>query len=89
MSVQLKVQISDQTGLAYTCVPRHAMWELVEYLATQRTMVLYEGFTVTFQRLGQNSAQKLLDEWAAAQISAAASPRVTAPRPRVLNYIPG
>ena len=67
MRTQLEVRISERTGLAYTCVPGSAMWELVEYLAMHRTQVYYgyskEGFTVTFMRLGAEAAQELLDAW--------------------------
>jgi hypothetical protein len=67
MRVKLEVQESERTGQAYTCVPGSAMWELVEYLALQRTQVHYgytrEGFTVTFLHLEKEAAQRMLDEW--------------------------
>jgi len=73
MSVKLEVRTAPRTGLAFTCVPGDAMWELVEYLAAQRTEVFYgytaDGFTVTFQRMSAKAAQRLLDAWAAGQFS--------------------
>jgi hypothetical protein len=67
MSIRLEVRMSASTGMPCTCVPSHAMWELVEYLAAHRTAVLYgysaQGFTVTFQRLDCAAAQALLDAW--------------------------
>jgi hypothetical protein len=67
MRTKLEVQIAETTELAYTCVPGHVMWELVEYLSMHRTQVYYgysrEGFTVTFLRLGKEAAQELLDGW--------------------------
>jgi hypothetical protein len=67
MSVKLAVQTHHRTGLAFTCVPSNVMWELVEYLAVNRTQVFYsyshDGFIVTFQRLGRVAAQELLDAW--------------------------
>jgi hypothetical protein len=68
MNLKLLVRISENSGMPFTCVPTYAMWDLVEFLATHRTPVLYgyspEGFTVTFQRLDRQSAQDLLDQWA-------------------------
>ncbi len=67
MRTKLEVRIAERTGLAYTCVPGNAMWELVEYLAMHRTQVYYgyskEGFTVTFLRLGKEATEELLDAW--------------------------
>jgi hypothetical protein len=43
------------------------MWELVEYLSSQRSAVNFtyeaEYFTVTFLHLGAAAAQRLLDVW--------------------------
>jgi hypothetical protein len=72
MNEKLTVWVSERTGLAFTRVPGHSMWELVEYLAAQRVNVSYgystEGFTVTFQRMSMLSAQRLLDAWAESRI---------------------
>ncbi len=68
MNVKLEVWVSERSGLAYTRVPGHIMWELVEYLAAQRVEVLYgytaDGFSVTFPRMNERAAQQLLDTWA-------------------------
>ena len=68
MCITMTVRISERTGLAYARVPGNAMWELVEYLAMNRTQVYYGyskgGFTVTFLLLEQEAAQELLDRWA-------------------------
>ena len=93
MSVNLEVRISERTGLPYTSVPSEVMWELAEYLALQRADVLYgytaDGFTVTFQRMGQGSAQRLLDAWSAARMSDYACQEAASDPAGELCYIPG
>jgi hypothetical protein len=92
MNVQLQVRISENSGMPFTCVPSYAMWDLVEYLATHRTPVLYgyspEGFTVTFQRLDRQAAQELLDYWTQPH-----TPRPNPQEPAKYNddlcYLPG
>jgi hypothetical protein len=73
MRTDLEVRIAERTGLAYVCVPGHAMWELVEFLSMHRTQVYYgysrEGFTVTFLRLGREAVQELLSAWSNAWIT--------------------
>jgi len=91
MSVKLKVCVAERSGKPYACVPGRCMWELVEYLAAQRTQVLYGysagGFTVTFQRLDLHAAQALLDAWAAGHISDSVYQEAGASRE--LCYLPG
>jgi hypothetical protein len=93
MGVKLKVRTSDQSGLAYACVPQHVMWELVEYLAAQRANVLYnyaaDGFTVTFQSMGQTAAQRLLDAWVESWIPDPECQEADSRHSRDLFYIPG
>ena len=52
-------------------VPCPCMWDLVEYLSYQRVAVMYHyystHFTVTFERIRLESAQRLLDEWVHAE----------------------
>ena len=61
----------DDFGLPCAKVPCSCMWELVEYLSYQRVAVIYRyhasHFTVTFQRMDLESAQRLLDEWVHAE----------------------
>jgi hypothetical protein len=93
MSVNLKIHVSEQTGLPYASIPGNSMWELVEYLAAQRTPVLYgygaDGFTVTFQRLDNRAAQELLDDWAAARMPDSAYQEAAFDDSRELCYLPG
>ena len=67
MIQKLETQIAEPSGLVYARVPGTVMWDLVEYLSTQRVMVRYGyvagGFTVTFLRLGKAAAQRVLDAW--------------------------
>jgi hypothetical protein len=67
MRIDLEVRVSERTGLAYLRVPGNCMWDLVEYLAMNRTQVYYgysrEGFTVTFLKLGKDSVKALLGGW--------------------------
>ena len=57
----------DPCGLPCAEVPFSCMWDLVEYLSYQRVGVTYQYhatyFTVTFPRMDQESAQRILDEW--------------------------
>lgn len=98
MSLKLDTFIAEHSGLVYTRVPGWAMWDLVEFLSTQRTLVHYGyvagGFTVTFLRIDQESAQALLDDWAAskdAQRAAISTPDIDAAvaAARDLCFIPG
>jgi hypothetical protein len=62
---------SDTMGFPCSQVPFPCMWDLVEYLSYQRVAVIYRyhasHFTVTFQRMDLESAQRLLDEWVHAE----------------------
>jgi len=57
----------DATGLPSAEVPFPCMWDLVEYLSSQRVMAIYHYypsyFTVTFPRMDMQSAQDIVDEW--------------------------
>jgi len=93
MSAKLEVRIAERTGLAFTCVPSDAMWELVEYLAAQRIEVLYgytaDGFTVTFQRMGGKAAQRLLDVWTDSRYADASYQDAACESSAELCYLPG
>ena len=60
---------TDANGTPQAQVPFSSMWDLVEYLSCQRTMVHYSYqstcFTVQFLRMDQAAAQAMLDDWAA------------------------
>jgi len=64
---------ADTTGVPHAEVPCTCMWDLVEYFSYQRVAVTYqyEGshFIVSFPRQDTDSAQRVLDEWAAASAS--------------------
>jgi len=79
MCERLAVKVTEESGIPYVQVPGKAMWELVEYLSCQRTMVHYSyqatGFMVQFLRIDQTAAQTMLDDWAA-MASATAEPRL-------------
>jgi hypothetical protein len=68
---QSLIVTSDAAGLPIAQVPCPCMWDLVEYLSYQRAAVAYHyfpsHFTVTFERMDLESAQRLLDEWAHAE----------------------
>lgn len=57
----------DSIGLPSAQVPCSCMWDLVEYLSYQRVAVSYQyeasHFTVTFPRMDQETAQRILDAW--------------------------
>jgi hypothetical protein len=67
MLSQLIVQVSEQTGLSFVQVSHEDMWELVEYLSSQRSAVNYayqaDYFTVSFLHLDAAAVQRLLDDW--------------------------
>ena len=69
MCERLAVKVTEVSGVPYVQVPGEAMWELVESLSCQRTMVHYShqatGFTVQFLRMDQAAAQAMLDDWSA------------------------
>ena len=50
-------------------IPKHYMWDFIEYLALQRIRVVYtycdEHFTVTFPNTDRERVEQLMDEWAA------------------------
>ena len=72
MVMKLDAKLSDQSGLPYAEVPMSVMWDLVEYLSYQRVAVSYEyrstHFTVCFLRSDLVTAQRLLDDWAGANV---------------------
>ena len=61
------------TGTPCAHIDNEDVWELVEYLAAQRTAVSYSHgdnhFVVHFLHVGADAAQALLDEWVNAQES--------------------
>ena len=63
----------DCLGCPSAQVPFPCMWDLVEYLSYQRVVVNYEyhasHFTVTFPRMGLESAQRIVDEWVHAGVN--------------------
>ena len=79
MCERLPVKVAELSGVPYVQVPNEALWELVEYLSCQRTMVHYTHqatcFTVQFLRMDQTAAQDMLDDWVAME-SATSEPRL-------------
>ncbi|HUO09242.1 MAG TPA: hypothetical protein VM008_13125 [Phycisphaerae bacterium] len=71
MRRKLHILKSRPSGVPYAEVPLDVMWGLVEYLSWQRVLASYNfattHFTVTFPHLDAVTAQKLLDDWDAAQ----------------------
>lgn len=67
MKSHFQVELSE-SGLPQALIPNEQMWELVEYLAFQRTQVTYsyraEHFIVSFPSMDIEAAQEMLDDWA-------------------------
>jgi hypothetical protein len=59
--------ITDSQGVPIALIPPQYLWDLVEYLSTQRLSVHYsyrgERFAVSFPRMTLAAAQQTLDEW--------------------------
>ena len=75
MLVQLKIVAEEETQLPRAEVPSEWLWSLVDYLSLQRIAVSYQyhaaNFSVTFQRIGREAAQRIVDEWSNAAEAAA------------------
>jgi len=66
MKRSFRVHLSD--NFPWAVVPNRWIWDLVEFLALQRTQVTYtysaEEFIVSFPRMELDQVQQLLTQWA-------------------------
>ena len=68
MNSKFYIESSDN-GPPQAVIPKHYMWDFLEYLAFQGIHTRYtycdEHFTVSFPSMDRAGVERLLDEWAA------------------------